>query len=115
MEQVKTAKVADVFLHHVTTLKAGQLDEMMLDYTKESVLMSPDQTFHGPAEIRAFFQAALAGFPPELLTALTPVRQDIVGDVAYLTWKAEPFIKMGTDTFVIRGGKIIAQTLMMVV
>lgn len=114
MEQNVTIKVANVLMHHLTSLGAGQLDELMLDYTDDSILMSPDQTFHGVAEIRAFFQAAIAGFPPELMKAFMMIRQDIQGEVIYITWKAEPFIKMGTDTFVIRDGKIAVQTVLMV-
>lgn len=114
MQQSMTAKVADVLMHHTISLMAGQLDELMHDYTEESVVMSPDQTFHGLAEIRAYFQAAIAGTPPELITAVKTIHQDIHNEVAYLTWKAEPFVKIATDTFVIRDGKIIAQTFLMV-
>jgi ketosteroid isomerase-like protein len=114
MGQKVAIKVADVLMHHLTSLGAGQMDELMLDYTDDSILMSPDQTFHGTAEIRAFYQAAIAGFPPELMKALMMIRQDIHDEVAYITWKAEPFIKMGTDTFVIRDEKIAVQTFLMV-
>ena len=38
------------------------------------------------------------------------VRQDLEGEMAYIVWKAEPFIPMATDTFVIRDGKIVVQT-----
>jgi len=38
------------------------------------------------------------------------IRQDIQGDVAYVLWKAEPYIPLATDTFVIRDGKILAQS-----
>ena len=114
MNNHETSTVADVLMHHLTVLKAGQLDEVMLDYTSESVVMSPDQTFRGLAEIRAFFQSAIAGSAPEMLEVLAAVRQDIHGDVAYFTWKAEPFVKIGTDTFLIREGKIVTQTFLMV-
>jgi ketosteroid isomerase-like protein len=108
------ATVGDVLLHHLSVLQARQLDQVMLDYTNESVLMSPDQTFQGMDEIRAFFQAMIAGSPPEVMKAMVLIRQDIKGDVAYITWKAEPFVKMGSDTFVIRDGKIITQTFLTV-
>ena len=113
MEQGVTTKAADVFMHHVTSLVGVQLEEVMLDYTDASVLMSPDKTFHGLSEIRAFFQASIDGLPPEFFSAITPIHQDIQGEVVYSVWKAEPFVKMGTDTFVIRDGKILAQTFLM--
>lgn len=114
MEKDVTSKVGDVLMHHMTTLMAGQLDELMHDYTDESVVMSPDHTFHGLAEIRAFFQASIAGTPPELIKAVVTIHQDIHGEVAYVVWKAEPFLKIATDTLVVHDGKILAQTFLMV-
>lgn len=64
---------------------AGSVDTIMSDYVK-------------------------ANSPPELIPALTLLRRDIQGEIAYITWKADPFIPLATDTFVIRDGKIQAQT-----
>ena len=39
--------------------------------------------------------------------------QEVHGDVAYIVWKAETpklVVEMGTDTFVVRNGKIAVQT-----
>ena len=41
------------------------------------------------------------------------VRQKLDGDVAYIVWKAETAdnrYELGTDSFVVRDGKIAAQT-----
>jgi hypothetical protein len=32
------------------------------------------------------------------------------GDIAYLTWFSEPAVPLATDTLLIKGGKIVAQT-----
>ncbi len=114
MEQHVASKAVEVVMHHLGALQAKQLDEVLADYTDQSVLMAPERSFHGLAEIRAYWQAAMAGTPPEMMAAIQPVRQDVDGEVAYVVWKAEPFIKMATDTFVIRGGKILAHTYLMV-
>jgi len=37
-------------------------------------------------------------------------KMEIDGDVAYLTWEANPWFPFGTDTFVIKDGKINYQT-----
>ena len=42
------------------------------------------------------------------------VRRDIDGDVAYITWKAEPFVLMATETFVVTDDKIRVQTYLIV-
>jgi ketosteroid isomerase-like protein len=110
MEQKSTSTVADVLMHHVTSLTNCRLEDVLLDYSDESVVMVQGKTFRGLAEIRAFFQASIAETPPELFAAMTVLHQDIQGEVAFAVWKAEPFIKLGTDTFVIHNGKILAQT-----
>jgi hypothetical protein len=38
------------------------------------------------------------------------LRQDIHGDLAYILWNAEPYIALASDTFVVRDGKIRAQS-----
>ena len=93
-----------VFEHHAATLAAGDIDGMLDDYTDESVFISNlGGVVTGLDAIRAVFGAGaeLPGF--ELTTT------HIEGDTAFITWKAEgmPF---GTDTFVVRDGKIAVQT-----
>jgi hypothetical protein len=36
--------------------------------------------------------------------------QALSESMAYLIWKAEPFVALATDPFVIHGGKIVTQT-----
>jgi hypothetical protein len=38
------------------------------------------------------------------------LRQEIVGEVAYILWERKPQISRATDTFVVRNGKILVQT-----
>ena len=95
--------------HHLQAFNEG-IDAIMLDFTPESVLFTPDGLLRGLDPIRAFFDTFLNTAPPELLQAMTLIRQDVHGDVAYIVWKAEPYIPLATDTFVVRDGKIIVQT-----
>ena len=95
--------------HHLQAFGEG-VDAIIQDYTVESVLFTPDGPLQGLEPIRAFFDGFLRTSPPELLRAMTLVRQDIQGDVAYIIWKAEPYIPLATDTFVVRDGKIVAQS-----
>jgi hypothetical protein len=94
---------------HLDALTHGP-DAIMRDYMNDSVLISPDGVLRGVAEIRSFFERFLADSPPELLAALTLLRQEFQGDIAYVVWKAEPFIPLATDTFLIRDDKIVTQT-----
>ena len=95
--------------HHLQAFGEG-IDAIMLDYTPESVLFTPDGPLRGLESIRSFFEAFLRSSPPELIQALTLIRQDIQGELAYIMWKAEPYIPLATDTFVVRNGRIIAQS-----
>ena len=95
--------------HHIQAFSEG-VDSIMGDYTDSSVLFTPDGPLVGLDQLRAFFHGFLTTSPPELLRAMTLVRTDVHGDVAYILWKAEPFIPLATDTFVIRDGKIVSQT-----
>ena len=100
---------AETLGHHLQAFTVG-VDEIMKDYTDSSILFTADGPLRGPAAIRAFFEAFLTNSPRALLQAMTLVRQDLEGEVAYIVWKAEPFIPMATDTFLIRDGKILVQT-----
>ena len=95
--------------HHLNAFSEG-VDEIMLDFLPESVLFTPDGPLEGLEPIRGFFDGFLRSSPPELLAAMTVTRMDVVGDVAYIHWKAEPYIPLATDTFLVRDGKIMAQS-----
>lgn len=95
--------------HHLQAFAQG-LDALMSDYVEASVVFTPQGPLRGLASIRAFFEEFLANSPPELIQAVTLIRQDVEGEVAYILWKADPFIPLATDTFVIRDGKILVQS-----
>jgi hypothetical protein len=64
----------------------------------------------GLEAIRTFFDGMLSNSPPDLLKAFAVVRLETSGSFGYLVWKAEPYIPLATDTFVVRNGKIVAQS-----
>jgi hypothetical protein len=45
-----------------------------------------------------------------MLDVISISRQEIEGDVAFIVWDAPGFVTLGTDTFVVRDGKIAVQT-----
>src|SRR2546423_944107 len=97
--------------HHLGAFSEG-IESIMSDFTADSVVFTPEGPLHGLEQIRAFFDGFLHS-PPELLNAMTVTRQDVFGDVAYLLWKAEPFIPFASDTFLIRDDKILVQSFAM--
>lgn len=98
-----------VLRNHLQAARIG-VDAIMQDYTERSVLITHDATYRGLAEIRQFFTALLQQLPAGFFDAVRMNRQEIVGEVAYILWEREPIITQATDTFVVRNGKILAQT-----
>jgi hypothetical protein len=45
-------------------------------------------------EIRGFFRRFLDSVMPEFWDAFRLGAQNVVGDVAYITWSAKPFIRL---------------------
>ena len=107
-----TASTTEVLTHHRSCIRTGDLSGLMADFESDANLFTPTGVLHGSASIRQFFASLLQefgeqGFSFELL------RKEIEGDTAYLVWKAETAenrYDFATDTFVVRNGKIVAQT-----
>ncbi len=105
-------KTKEILDHHWTAFKANDLEETMKDYAEESVLITPNATYSGLDEIRNNFVVAFKMFPKDSAT-FTLDKSIVVKDVGYILWKSKTprfNLTYGTDTFVIRDGKIIRQT-----
>ena len=96
--------------HHLQALTEG-IEAILSDYTEESILFTSNGVKRGLDGVRTHFEGFIKNYsPPKLFEALKFLRKDIEGEVAYTIWTAEPYIKMGTDTFVVREGKILVHT-----
>ncbi len=97
--------------HHLTAFGTNNLDEILKDYTNESVIMTPKGSINGLSEIREFFKDFFAVIPRGSSFAMK--QKTIVGNVAYILWNSESHstkILVGTDTFVFDGNKILYHT-----
>jgi hypothetical protein len=103
------ASTEAVLQNHLQAARIG-VDAIMRDYSDRSVLVTQDATYRGLADIRHFFTALFEQLPAGFFDAIRLTRQEIVGEVAYIVWAKEPLITLATDTFLIRNGKILAQT-----
>ena len=104
---------ATTLTNHLQALLQTDVDAIMRDYTEASVLVTPQGQLAGLAAIRGFFAQFIASSPPELLQAITLTHQEVTGEIAYIIWKAEPFIPFASDTFLIRDDTIVVQTFAM--
>ena len=103
----------DVFDHHAAAIGAGNVDEILKDYTEESVLFTQEGLLKGPKAIRPLFQRLVTEIMPPGATEFEMKQMTIEGDIVYIVWKSSSKfvdIPLGTDTFIVRNGKIVAQT-----
>ena len=90
---------------------AGEsVDAVMADYLEESVLITPDTTHRGLAEIRSFFTELCEGGTKGFLGTFKMKRVEVTGELAYIVWEAKPWFSFATDTILVRDGKIVLQT-----
>lgn len=98
-----------VFEHHLGAFAHG-LDEILKDYDDGSTLLTPERTYRGRAQIRGFFQTFLDDATPAFWAAFRITSRSTAGEVAYVAWEAKPWVALGTDTLVVKDGKIAVQT-----
>lgn len=103
---------ADVLQHHLECFGGGDLDGIMEDYTNDSVLFTPNGTLKGADAIRPLFEGMFAEFAKPGAQFAMDV-QDVAGEGAFILWHAETadnVYEVGTDTFLVRDGKIVIQS-----
>ena len=99
-------------LHHLQAIGEGDVDAILSDFTEDAVLITPDGVLRGHGEIRTLFEKLVSDVLPPGST-FEMLQQVIEGEIAYIVWSAESpgyKIPLGTDTLVIRDGKIMVQT-----
>jgi ketosteroid isomerase-like protein len=94
-------------------LGEGDLDGVMSDYAEDAVFISADGVLKGRAAIREMFADLITEFADAETEFVMDV-QVVADDYAYIVWHAdtpETEYEFATDTFVVRDGEIVAQTL----
>lgn len=106
------ASTKEVLDHHLQCFSAGNLKGILSDYAPDAVLFRPGGPLKGPQAIRPIFEALFLEFGKPG-ASFTMHQQSVEGDYAYILWSAETSdntYEVGTDTFVVRDGKIVAQS-----
>ena len=105
-----SAQTEAVLSHHLQAFGSRDVDEILKDFTDDSVLFMPDGPVRGLTQLREAFEQLLQSIPQRAFETLQLLQQQIEGDVAYIAWSMGDFAPIGTDTFVVRNGKISIQT-----
>lgn len=106
MQEQSTRTVLD---HHLAAFTKG-LDELMLDYSDQSILVTPEATYRGLEQIRTYLDNFLDGVNQAFWEAMELKTVIVEGEIAYVVWAAAPFITLAADTLYVRDGVIAAQT-----
>ena len=110
MAKTGTRETNAVLDNHLAAAKRGDLEAVLSDFSEDSVLFLPQGPIRGMAGLREFYRAFLTKPPSGFPKAFELLRRDVDGEVAYIVWKAEPGVRLATDTFLVREGKIKVQT-----
>lgn len=103
----------EVFDHHFKALGKGDLDELLSDYTDDSIVIVTEGVVRGRSAIRELFGGYLSTLmkPGTYEFGLDKLHVD--GEVVFVMWHANcqgADITFASDTFIIRNGKIAVQT-----
>ena len=103
---------SDVLDRHLNSFAKYDLAGILADYSSDAVLFTPTGPLRGLAAIKPLFQALVSEFAKPG-SSFTMQQRCIEGDHAYILWSAETAensYEFATDTFVVRNGKIVAQS-----
>jgi len=110
--------------HHVKAMTAGDLNAVMADYADNALLIAPhgiapgqtnvsgNDVFSGKENIRKFFAVLTDKDHNPSFKTMTSTFESRGNDVILMKWmqnKGKPDQVSGTDTWIIRGGKVITQ------
>jgi len=107
-----SVSTSDVLDRHLKCFANHDLKGVLADYSSDAVLFVPTGPLKGPDAIKPFFQALVSEFSKPG-SSFTMQQRSIEGDHAYIRWTAETAdnsYEFATDTFVVRNGKIVAQS-----
>ncbi|HXA35845.1 MAG TPA: nuclear transport factor 2 family protein, partial [Steroidobacteraceae bacterium] len=117
--KVQAMSTKEVVEGHLKCFGDGDLAGLLADYVPETVVFRPNgfggpgTVAKGPAELRAVFSIVLPEFARPG-TRFEMRQQAVEGDYAYIVWEAETaqnVYELGSDTFIVKDGKIIAQSI----
>jgi ketosteroid isomerase-like protein len=109
---------------HVASMKTGNVDAVMRDYAPNTVVITPPGlvptqkpatgpgVYSGVANARKVFVVLTGKGSIDGIRAMETTVEPLGGDVALLHWvqfRGTPKQVSGTDVFVVRGGKVVVQ------
>lgn len=103
----------EIIEHHFTSFLENDLEEILSDYTEESIIYTPNKDYHGLIEIESLFRSAFISYPKDK-TSITIDKSIYNGNMAYVIWHGETSefsVSFSTATYIIDNGKIFRHTI----
>lgn len=109
-----TEQTALVFAKRMEVVKkmfAGEAsyDDVLAFHSTDFIWLSPSGPLQGHTAAREYSAQRMAVMPADAFKGMEIIRTHIVGEYAFLIFKTE-LIPFGTDTFIIRDGKVVFQS-----
>ena len=104
----------DVLDRHLEAFSAQDTEATMEDYADDAVVITQGAVHRGREEIGDWFEHELFPEFAQSGVSFSLEERTVEGEYAYIVWRAETpdnTYEFATDTFVVRDGKIVAQTL----
>jgi ketosteroid isomerase-like protein len=102
----------DVVDNHLKCFGEGDLKGILSDFAPGAVMFTSDGLLRGADAMEPMYRALIAEFSKPS-SSFNLKAQSVEGDYAYILWAAETadnVYELATDTFVVRDGKIVAQS-----
>ncbi|MEO6405114.1 MAG: nuclear transport factor 2 family protein [Ferruginibacter sp.] len=112
IETTLSKTTRNVLMNHLSSFQNNDLDAVMSDYTSESVLITQAATYTGTEEIKIFFADLVIHFPKQKSNFELDIIE-VKDELALIVWHAKTpslEVSLGTDTFILKDGKIYQQT-----
>jgi ketosteroid isomerase-like protein len=102
----------NVLMHHLTAFGENNIDEILLDYTEASLILTDQGKIQGLSNIRQLFEAMFRLIPSGATFEMKTLT--ISDRVAHIIWSSQSSmaeIPFGSDTFLIEDHKIKVHTI----
>jgi ketosteroid isomerase-like protein len=99
--------------HLQAFLEQKGIAAVLNDYDENAHFISEAKIYQGKQEIHDFFTDFIGSLPAGAIDHFSLKSLRVDGNIAYITWSVGADIPMGTDTFVVRNGKIVSQSFAM--
>nr|WP_315158323.1 nuclear transport factor 2 family protein [uncultured Flavobacterium sp.] len=107
-----TTATQNVLMHHLTAFGENNLDEILLDYSEESLILTDQGKIQGLNNIRQLFEAMFILIPSGATFEIKSLTiSDCVAQIIWSSQSSTAEIPFGSDTFLIEDEKIKVHTI----